>query len=387
MKISEKTSKYKPRKERSITDKVDDYILHPKIGYLFLGLFFGVYFLTIFLVGDLISGLMEYPLTALQNLYTPLKDYNIFLWRTVDGTYQGVAGGLGIVMPYFLPLVFLTSIFEDSGYLARVAFLVDGIMHKIGLHGKSVAAFILGFGCTVPAIYATRILENKRDRIITGILIPFIPCSARISVIFALAAAFTGPFWAIVIFFFVMLVIAINGKVLSKFIDKPLGMIMEIPSLKAPNLKIAFSKTSFKIKEFVKHAFVFLIVGSILLSWIEQFNVAHYVNYLFAPILKYALGLPTELGSTLVFGFFRKELIIVMANQAFGVSTLSQLPLTIHQTVVFLVFVTLYFPCFTTIVVIYKEFGAKVALFSGTLSVIIATISAFMFKTFFDFFS
>ena len=88
-------------------------------------------------------------------------------------------------------------LFEDTGYLSRIAFLLDGLLHRIGLHGKSVAAFILGFGCTAPALYATRILENKRDRVLSALLLPFIPCSARNAVIFALTAALAGPLWAL----------------------------------------------------------------------------------------------------------------------------------------------------------------------------------------------
>ena len=143
----------------------------------------------------------------------------------MHGAVQGFIGIVGIVLPYFIPLVLLTAIFEETGYLSRVAFLIDGLMHKIGLHGKSVVPIILGFGCSVPAIYATRMIENPRDRMITAVLIPFVPCSARIAVIFALSAAFTGPFWAVVVFAYVIFILALHGKVMSKFLSKPTGLI------------------------------------------------------------------------------------------------------------------------------------------------------------------
>ena len=256
-------------------------------------------------------------------------------------------------------------------------------MHRIGLHGKSVAAFILGVGCSVPAIYATRTLDSSRDRILTGILIPFVPCSARIAVIFALTAAFAGPLWAVVVFVFVILVIAVNGKILSKFMKKPTGLILEIPQLRVPSIRISFKKTIFKINDFLKEALPFLILGSVLLGWIELFEVSKYIDFVFYPILKYVLGLPDALGSTLVFGFFRKELILVMANQALGVDSLAMLPLTKSQVIVFIIFVTLYFPCFTTFIVIVKEFGTKVGLISAALSIVVATISALIFRIYF----
>lgn len=380
MKLSEIITQYRETRSRKFVDKIDDYLLHPIGGYFFLGLFLFLYFFLIFIFGDLISQVMNIPLEALAGTFEPLRTSNPFLWHSINGAYQGVTGIFGIVLPYFLPLIFLTFIYEDTGYISRIAFLIDGLFHKIGLHGKSVVPFIIGFGCSVPAIYATRMIESKRDRMITGILIPFIPCSARIAVIFALAAAFTGPLWAIIVFAFVLFIISASGKVLSMFLSKPLGMILEIPSLKVPSLKLSTRKTWQKTREFMKEAMIFLLAGSIILSWIEYFNVSSYVNYVFAPLLENILGLPEQLGSTLVFGFLRKELIIVMAGQALGVGSIEALPLTVNQVIVFVIFTTLYFPCLTTFVVMWKEFGAKTGIYSAIFSVVIATISALAFK-------
>lgn len=379
MKMSEKITSFEPR-QTSASEKFDRFLLHPIWGNIALLVYFFLYFFTIFQVGSFLGGLVEYPIEQLGMTFAPLKESQPFLWHTINGAYMGFAGVVGLILPYFLPLVFLTSLFEDTGYIQRIAFLVDGLMHKIGLHGKSVAPFILGFGCSVPAIYATRMIENKRDRIITSILIPFVPCSARIAVVFALTAAFTGPAWAFIVFAYVLLIIAINGKVLSKLYTKPIGLILEIPRLKAPSLSMSFHRTWFKIKDFIKDAFTFLIMGSIVLGWIEYFQVADYIDSALAFLLEGALGLPEQLGSTLLFGFFRKELILVMANQAMGVTALSQLPLTNEQVIVFIIFVTFYFPCFTTFVVLWKEFGIKVVSFSAILSLAVALISAVLFK-------
>lgn len=383
MKLSEDITKFRQTRKRPFVDSLDNFLMHPYWGYLSLVIFFFLYFCSIFLFGGYLSSISEIPIGWLGNTYSSLKLPYPFLWSTINGIYYGFSGIFGIVLPYFLPLMFLTAYFEETGYIARIAFLVDGIMHKIGLHGKSVVPFILGFGCSVPAIYATRMIDNKRDKMITGILIPFIPCSARIAVIFALTAAFTGPIGAIVVFFYVIIIITLIGSLMTKFLSKPMGLILEIPRLKIPSLKITFSKTIGKVFEFFKDAVTYLIAGSIILSWIEYFHVGNFINKAFSPILKNVLGLPEQLGSTLLFGFFRKELIIVMANQALGVSNLAMLPLTPQQIIVFVIFVTLYFPCFTTFVVIWKEFSAKVVIISALLSIILATISSLIFRLIF----
>ena len=386
MDITEKVCKIERRTKRLLEDRLDDYLMHPIGGYFFLTLFFVLYFSSIFYFGNILSEIIAGPLSIPEDAIMSLKSVNEFLWYTVNGAYLGISGILGIILPFFLPLVFLTAFFEETGYLSRIAFLVDGLFHKIGLHGKSVAPFVLGFGCSIPAIYATRMIENPRDRKVTGILIPFIPCSARIAVIFALTAAFTGPIWALVVFAWVLLVIAASGKVLSKLYTKPMALILEVQTLKIPSFKQSLRKTWFKIKDFVKEAFTFLIIGNILLGWIEYFNLARYINDFLSPFISGVLDLPAQISSTLVFGFFRKELVIVMMNQAMGVESFTQLQLSVQQIVVFLIFVTLYFPCFTTLVVIIKEFGYKIASYSAVFSVLIAAVSAIFFKLMFDIF-
>lgn len=380
MKLAEEISHFIDRKEVPLREKIDRYFLHPILGYFPLLFFFLVFFIVIYFTGNLLSQLINIPLQKIPPLYGGLKTSSQFLWFTVDGIFQGISGALGIVLPYFLPLVFLTSIFEDTGYLARIAYLLDGIMHKMGLHGKSVAPFILGFGCSVPALYGTRIIENKRDRMLTALLIPFIPCSARTTVIFALAIAFTGPFWALFIYFLVAVIVAITGKLLSLFIGKPTGLILEIPDMKIPSPRVSFSKSWLRLKDFIGFALPFLVVGSIVMGWLEYAEINDTINKAFAPVLHGVLGLPAALGATLVFGFFRKELIIVMATGAMGVQSISALPLTPEQIVVFLVFVTLYFPCFATFIVMLKEFGKKIVLLSTILSITIALVSAYLVK-------
>lgn len=384
MSLAEKISKFTKKERGPFSRKIDNYLLDPIFGYFALFLFLGVMFFATFYIGSVVTSFVDPYISEIMDMYKPLESTNVFLYLTVDGLFQGIAGIFGIVLPYFLPLIIISSLFEESGYIARVAFLIDSIFNKIGLNGKSVAAFMMGFGCNIPAIYATRILESHRDRLLSAILIPFIPCSARVSVIFALTAAFAGPLWAIVIFLFVLIVIAINGKILSKYLKKPTGMVLEIPELRAPSFKISLTKTYYKLLDFIKEASPYLVIGSIILAYIQYYNVAIVLNYIFYPILHYILNIPSELGATLIFGFLRKELILVMANQAMGVNSIAMLPMSYDQVIVFIVFVTLYFPCITTFYVLVKEFGYKVAFISAGLSILVATLGAFMFRIYFD---
>jgi ferrous iron transport protein B len=383
MKLSEEISGFVPRQTIHLHDRLDRFLLHPLLGRLFLIAYFLVFYALIFFSGNLFSRWLDPVLNRIPPLLLPLQKVSSLLWITADGLWQGLSGSLGVVLPYFLPLIFLHALFEDTGYLSRIAFLLDGLLHHIGLHGKAVAAFILGFGCTAPALYATRIMENRRDRTLTALLLPFIPCSARNAVIFALTAALAGPIWALVIYVFVLLVIAVTGKAISLFLAKPGGLIMEIPDLKVPSLRNALTATGRQLKEFASAVVPLLLLGSAAMSWLSHLNIGARIDALFSPLVHGLLGLPVQLGTTLVFGFFRKELIVIMAKQALGVASLALLPLTSGQTVVFLVFVTLYFPCFTTFVVMGKEFGWKTAGASAVLSVVVAALAAYLFKILF----
>lgn len=380
MKLTEEISHFVDRRTRSLRDRLDRYLLHPIGGQFFMLLYLVVFFVLIFQVGNLLSGWMEPFLERIPPLYAGLRASSPFWWHTVNGAFEGLAGALGIVLPYFLPLSFLTALFMDTGYLARMAFLLDGVMHRIGLHGKSVAPFIMGMGCSVPAVYATRIIENRRDRTLTALLIPFIPCSARTAVIFALTAAFAGPMGAVFVYLLVAVVIGATGKLMTIFMGKPTGLVLEIPDLRVPSPAVSLSKTWTMIREFLFVAVPFLVAGSIAMAWLELAEIDHAVNSLLAPFLQSVLGLPAALGAVLVFAFFRKELVLIMATVALGAATLSRLPLTTEQVMVFVVFVTFYFPCFSTFVVMWKEFGARIAWGSAAISVAVATLAALLVR-------
>ena len=381
MKIAEAVVKLKRKSSKSFDDKMDAFVMHPILGYFILVMVFFIFFYLIFKIGSPLEELFTGPFDKLLAIL-PEKVHNKLLLYVLDGLTQGIAGGIGIVLPYFIPLVFLLSFLEDLGYLPRVAFLLDGFMHKIGLHGKSVIPLILGYGCSVPAIAATRILDNERDRILSALLVPLVPCSARITVIFALVAYFLGPWWALFFFIFNIFVVSILGKILNGFFKTPsYGLLMEIPSYKLPSLKITFDKTWLQVKNFVYLAWPLLIIGSVVLGVIQYMNLDSLINMVFSPIVHTILGLPKEVGTTLIFGILRKELTLVMLSQALGteIGKINTI-LTKEQIVVFTMFVMFYIPCISTIGIIWKEYGKKIMLYSVLLGLTVATITGFVFR-------
>jgi ferrous iron transport protein B len=384
LKIFEECCQLTRRKKASFSERIDDVIMHPFLGYVILMGVFISFFLVIFLVASPIEEMLLGPLTGLREALPKYLGTGI-LFYVVDGLLQGIGGGIAIVLPYFIPLLLLMSLLEDTGYLARVGFLMDELMHQIGLHGKSVSPFILGFGCNVPAVVSTRILESRRDKILTSLLIPFIPCSARTTIILALVAFYLGPVWAIGFYFFNMILVAFLGRTLSIFFKTPSpGLILEIPSLKMPSFSNMIKKVFFQLKSFIGFAWPILIAGSVVLGLLQFFHIDEIINVILSPIIKHALGLPEELGVTLVFGFLRKELSLIMMLQALGVNY-NQLLTVIskQQIIVFTVFLSFFIPCLSTVAIIWKEIGRKWAMVSILLNTSVALLVSFIARLIF----
>jgi ferrous iron transport protein B len=365
MKIFEECARIRHGSRRTPLEKVDDIIMHPFWGYAILLAVFMSFFFIIFNIASPLEELLLSPVQNLRATVSGIFGDGLIFW-IADGLLQGVGGGVAIVLPYFIPLLFLMGLLEDVGYLARVGFLMDTFMHKIGLHGKSVSPFILGFGCNVPAVVATRILESKRDRIVTALLIPFIPCSARTTIILALVAFYMGPFWALGFYLVNFLLVGVIGRIISLFFKAPSpGLILEIPSLKRPSLRNIYHKTIFQLRSFVRFAWPILIAGSMVLGIMQFAGADRIVNLILSPLVKDVLGLPQELGVTLIFGFLRKELSLIMMLQALGVSYENLMTVvTQQQLLVFTVFVSFFIPCLSTVAIIWREVGKKWALIS-----------------------
>lgn len=363
--------------KRNITfrDKLDDILLHPIIGYIGLIIILYLFFQGVYTFG----GWIEAPL---MDLFAQFEVWLVsrfgggegILSQILIGVIQGISGGVAIVLPYLVPFLVGLGILEDVGYLPRIAFLMDSLMHKIGLHGKSIVPFILGFGCNVPAIMSTRILEDKRERFISAALSTLVPCAARLSVVFGLVAFYLGPGLALAIYLFNLFVIALTAKILSKIVpDTSPGLILEMPVYRVPTLRTVFSKAWWRIREFIVEAWPLLIVGSVVLAILNYLNVAIFLNTLVRPF-SWVLGLPHEVGVPLIFGVLRKELSLVMLGQALGSMEFSTV-LTPVQMITYAVFVVFYIPCLATMIVIRKELGGKAMWLIVAMTTVIATIA------------
>jgi small GTP-binding protein len=361
------------RGERRVSwrDRLDDVLLHPGWGYLALVVILFVFFQAVYGVGRILEGPL---LTLFDGVTSRLAGFfgqGTFLSDVTTGILQGVSGGVAIVLPYLVPFLLGLGVLEDVGYLPRIAFLMDGLMHRLGLHGKAIVPFILGYGCNVPAVMATRILEERKDRIIASTLAVLVPCAARLSVIFGLVAFYLGPIWALAIYLFNIFIIALTGRVLTRLLpeDTP-GLIMEMPSYHVPTLKSVLNKTWFRVREFIVEAWPLLIAGSAILAMMAYFKLNPYIDGLVRPFTL-LLGLPAETGVPLIFGVFRKELSLIMLRQALGVNDFS-LALMPLQMLTFTVFVVFYIPCLATLSALKRELGWRSMLLVSGLTVVIA---------------
>jgi ferrous iron transport protein B len=381
--LSQKVSK-QGKTQLSIRDRLDDYLLHPIFGYIFLFLVLGVFFALVYGIGNWLE-------TPLLDFFDNLTDLILnqlnaegLLPHLIAGTIQGISGGLAIVLPYLVPFLLGLGFLEDIGYLTRIAFLTDALMHRIGLHGKAIVPFILGYGCSVPAIMSTRIMENKRDRFLSTVLVTMIPCAARLSVIFGLVSFYLGPWAALGIYIFNIFVIAITGKIISYLLpeDSP-GLILEMPVYRLPTLRTVTAKVWFRIREFIFEAWPLLIIGSIILAGLKYYSITQYLDMIFRPFT-WALGLPSEVGTPLIFGIFRKELSLIMLAQALGTTNFGAV-LTPEQMISYTVFIIFYIPCVATMVTIKHELGKKNMWIITGLSVLIAVAAALFSRLVFFF--
>jgi ferrous iron transport protein B len=374
-----------PKKDIRIA--IDHWVMHPFLGYMILAAVFYGFFNLIFGVG----GYIEEPLMDFFNYWIAQLggvfgegSLPFFLSK---GVLQGIAGGIAIVLPYLVPFLIGLSVLEDIGYLPRVAFLMDVFMHRIGLHGKSIIPFILGYGCSVPAVMATRILEFPQHRFIVSILTTMIPCAARITIIFALVAFLIGPNAALAIFALNILVVGISGKILSLLFPYPeanLGLILEIPAYQFPPLKNTLKKSWYRIREFIVIAWPILIAGSTLLALMEYGGLEKSINWILSPLTN-LLGLPDSVGTTLIFGLLRKELSMIMLTQALGTTQVLTV-MTKTQILVFTVFVIFYVPCLATVAALWREIGKKGALLAVLFTLSVAIILALATRIFLNIF-
>ncbi|MFV2071313.1 MAG: ferrous iron transport protein B [Thermoanaerobaculales bacterium] len=360
-------------------DWVDRLLLHPVTGGPLMVTILGALFWLVFMVGQRLEAPLRVLTERLDLALASRLPPDSLAGAVVSGALTGIAGGVALVLPYLIPFLIGLAILEDTGYLPRMAYILDSFMHRIGLHGKSVLPLILGYGCSVPAIMSARILESRRDRRITAVLASFIPCSARTIVIFGLVAALMGPWWALFVYLLNIVLVVLLGNILARTMKgRSPGLILEIPELRLPQPKTMAAKTWLTLKEFITIAWPLLVVSSVVLGLLEWAGAADTVNLLLSPLTVTLLGLPVAVGMTLVFGILRKELTLVMLVQALGTTQL-QTVMTNGQLFTFTLFVVFYVPCVATIAVMAKELGWRdtgwIAAFSISVAVVVGVIA------------
>ena len=341
-----------------LRDRLDAVLMHRVLGVVFLAAILYGLFYVVFTVGSFIEGPIMLQFDRwIEGVAVSLSPDGAAFYL-VRGLLEGLAGTIGIVIPFLFPLLLGLAVFEDVGYLPRAGYLADGLMHRIGLHGKSVIPFILGYGCSVPAILATRILDSRRDRFVTAMLAVMVPCAARTIIISGLVLRFLGPHFAFLIYVINLVVIAAVGRLLTKFLPQVTpGLILEIPSYKVPSLRVIGAKVWLRIYEFLRYAAPILILGSVVLGALDYLGVDRILNLAVSPVT-WLLGLPLAVGVPLIFGVFRKELSLVMLYTALATTgaTIGEV-LSAGQMVTFTLFALFYVPCVATIAVLRKELG------------------------------
>jgi ferrous iron transport protein B len=366
----------------------------PMFFFIMFLLFQGIYALGTplqALIGDFFSDIQS----SLHNtsLFESLPDFagNLLI--------DGILNGLGIVISFF-PLIAIFFIFmsliEDSGYMARAAFLLDRLMHSLGLDGKAFINILLGYGCNVPAVMGTRILSSRHNRIVTMLLIPFTLCSARFQVFVFLAAILFAPsvapwvvFGLYVLSFVMVFVVGFILK-LFKFAGKPEPFIMEIPPYRVPTVNTVALRAWMEMKSFLYTASTY-IIGGVVLVWlltnlpagVEPGSIntwAGQIGQFLQPIF-HPIGIGWREVIALIFGFVAKEIVVGSMAVIYGADTATQIlaSITPLQGISFMVFTLLYTPCIATIAAIKAESASwKITGISLVLGIAIAWVSAFI---------
>ena len=393
MKINENNDKL------NTSQKIDKVVLNPYLAYpIFIGIMLLMFQFTFAWVGqplsDLLDGFVADTLMPfVSNLLSNTAPW--FQSLIVDGIISGV-GGILVLLPVIIALFFCLNILEDSGYMARVAFIMDTFMRRIGLSGKAFIPMITGFGCSVPGIMAARTLESEKDRKLTALLIPFMSCNAKLPVYVIFAAAFfpnNATFVIASLYILGILMAFLIGLIfkntLFKKDEEP--FIMELPEYKIPDAKSVFKELSSKTLGFLKKAGTIIFAMSVLIWFLQNFNFTGLVSdiedsFLFnigsfiAPIFK-PLGFGSwEASVSILTGIMAKETVISTMEVIYAGDLAAILPyhFTALSAFAFMVFVLLYTPCMSAIGTIKKEFGGKFTIFSVLIQLTVAWIGAFL---------
>jgi ferrous iron transport protein B len=346
----------------TFSEKLDKLVTHRILGYFISALVIGGLLLWTFIVGSFFSGLLSEAFSFFQPVNPQISGPIVtILW---NGAFGGIVAGVTLVLPFVIPFYLMLSMIENSGILTRVAFMMDSAMHKIGLHGKALIPMILGYGCNVPAIESTRILETRRERLLAAFAITFAPCAARTIVILGLVAVFVSVWWALTLYVIDIVVMFMLGRIALKVVPgETSGLIMEMHTFKVPSLSVAGKQTWSRTKSLIYLVFPVYIIGSAIIQALFALGLLTPVANFLAPITVVWLGLPVFAGVVLIFGAVRKEFTLLMLVALFGTNLAAVL--TSIQFIILALVSMLFIPCLATLTILYREFGWKA---TGTIA-------------------
>lgn len=394
-----KNTVVKPResKERIRSQKIDKLLTGKYTGIpMFIAIMGLVFYLTFNVIGAALSNVLDILITfvtnGVDNLLTAMNVNSVLHALIIDGIFNGVGSVLSF-LPIIVTLFFFLSILEDSGYMARVAFIMDKLLRKLGLSGRSIVPMLIGFGCSVPGVMASRTLSSERDRRMTVLLTPFMSCSAKVPIYAFFSAAFFPHYAALVMIgmYFIGIIVGIIMAFIFKktlFKGEPVPFVMELPNYRMPGAKNVVHLLWEKAKDFLQKAFSIIFIATILIWFMQNFDIRlNVVADSRQSILAVLAGMITPLFKPLGFGDWRLVTAIltgVMAKESV-VSTISILfGSTIEMVSVisaagamsFLVFCLLYTPCVAAIASVKKELGGKWAAYVVVIQCVVAWIAA-----------
>ena len=401
------------RRRNTLTEKIDAFVTNRWAA-------FPLFFVILYLVFDGTFVLGEYPMKWIEWL---VSEFGSFVASAMqdgwlkDLVVDGIIGGVGSVLvflPNILLLYLFISLLEDSGYMARAAFIMDRLMHKIGLHGKSFIPMIMGFGCNVPAVMATRTIENRKSRLITMLIIPMMSCAGRMPVYILIAGAFFPKNASLVLlglYALGILLAIVAAKIMSAFFkEDDLPFVMELPPYRVPTAKSILRHTWEKGRQYLQKMSGIILVCSMIIWFLGYFpnhnayesvkqqqehSFIGYIGKSMEPVLK-PLGFDWRMGVGIVSGVAAKELVVSTLGVMYaddepvdvtvedsGADTRLQRALLKSVTpagaLAYMVFILLYFPCIATFIAIKQEGGGwKWAILTAVYTIVLAWVAAFI---------
>ena len=390
---------FNKEEKSALTDKVDRVLTHPFWGIpVFFGIMALVFFLTFNVIGSALSNLLQLGIDSLTHLTDQLltaAHINPVLHSLlIDGIFNGVGSVLSF-LPIIVTLFFFLSLLEDSGYMARVAFVMDKLLRKIGLSGRSIVPMLVGFGCTVPGVMASRTLPSERDRKMTILLTPFMSCSAKLPIYSFFAAAFFPGHGALVMIalYFGGIAIGILMALLLRstlFHGEAVPFVMELPNYRLPGAKNVSQLLWEKAKDFLQRAFTVIFLATIVIWFLQTFDlhlnlVTDSQNSILAAVAGLIAPVFTPLGfgdwrisTALITGFMAKESVVATLSILFGSTASLQAVLTPLSAAALLAFCLLYTPCVAAVASIKRELGGKWAAVVVAGQCVIAWLAAYL---------